>query len=328
LIRARALGLFSGRWRHSRARLDARALVFFRGWAEPTMADYLLAVLAMTALGGFFGFLLAYAARRLAVPVDPRMEAVDGMLPGANCGGCGFAGCRAFAEAVTAGNAGLTLCAPGGQELPGKIGGVLGVEVSADPGGRPVAWCACQRKEVAIPYDYRGIRTCRAASAGGLSGGPLACRFGCLGFGDCVAVCAPGALEPGGEGQPIRVDAGKCLGCRKCVAACPRGLMLVAPIRETVRVACRSRDRGAVAGKLCAHACIACRRCERVCKREAIRVQDNLAEIDAARCDGCGECVRACLKKCITARQRPAAAETAETAEAAETAAGRAGAGG
>ena len=260
------------------------------------------AVISMAALGAALGAALAYAARRFYAPVDPLIESVAAVLPGGNCGGCGFAGCGGFAEAVAAGTAEAGLCAPGGAAVTSLVNRLMGKDAAFDPGARPVAVLHCRKQGVARPVDYLGPATCRAASLPGLSGGPSACRYGCLGFGDCLAACPFGALTLGSEGEPVVVDEAACVGCQRCRKACPRGLFSVAPLRRTVFVSCRNRDKGPRANQLCAHACVACRKCEKSCPHDAIHVPNFLAEIDYAKCVNCGVCVAVCPRGTLTDR--------------------------
>jgi RnfABCDGE-type electron transport complex B subunit len=246
----------------------------------------------MLILGGFLGLALAIASRRFAVTVDPRVEQVIQVLPGANCGGCGFAGCSDYAGVVVEGKADIGLCGPGGAATAAAIARIL----NREGGGtriKEIARCTCQRQNVATVAIYNGVRTCRGAALVGLGGGWLDCRYGCLGYGDCLKSCPFGAIRMDAGGRP-EVDPALCVGCRKCATACPRGLMTVGPVDRPILVLCRNRDKGAVANKTCAHSCIACRRCEKACPREAIKITNNLAEIDYGKCAGCGACVEVC----------------------------------
>ncbi|MDR3078379.1 MAG: 4Fe-4S binding protein, partial [Planctomycetota bacterium] len=150
-------------------------------------------------------------------------------------------------------------------------------------------------KTVAI---YSGIQTCRGASLPGLGGGWLNCRYGCLGYGDCRAACPFRAIAMGPDRRPV-VNEDKCTGCKKCVIACPRGIMAVDLLDKFVHVACRNRDKGPLANKICAHACISCRKCEKACPVQAIAVPNNLAEIDYSKCVNCGKCVEVCPHQVI-----------------------------
>ncbi len=257
----------------------------------------MIAFVAMAALGALLALVLAVASRRFAVESNPLVEQVTKALPGINCGGCGYAGCAGYAEAVATKGADPTLCAPGGVKVGMAIAKILGVEVDASK-ARSVSHCHCQHLNVKTAAVYSGIQTCRGASLFGLGGGWLDCRYGCLGYGDCKKACPFGAIRMGGDKRPV-VDEEKCTGCKKCAVACPRNLMAVTPIDKYIHVLCHNRDKGAMANKICGHACIACKKCEKVCPVQAIAVPNNLAELDYSKCIACGKCVEVCPHQVI-----------------------------
>jgi Na+-translocating ferredoxin:NAD+ oxidoreductase RNF subunit RnfB len=259
----------------------------------------------MGALGAILALALAMASRRFAVEINPLVGRIGGVLPGANCGGCGFAGCAGYAEAVALKGADPTLCAPGGVKVGMAIAKILGIEIDGAK-ARQVSLCHCQHKNVKTVAVYSGIQTCRGASLPGLGGGWLDCRYGCLGYGDCLAACPFRAIRMGSDRRPV-VDEDKCTGCKKCAVACPRTLMIVDPIDKYVHVICRNRDKGAMANRICAHACISCKKCEKICPVQAIKVPNNLAEIDYAKCVSCGKCVDVCPHQ-VLVTLRPARA--------------------
>ena len=254
------------------------------------------AFIAMAVLGALLALVLAVASRRFAVETNPLVDQINGVLPGVNCGGCGYAGCVNYAEAVALKGADPTLCAPGGVKTGMDIARIMGVEVSNK--ARSVAICSCQHQNVKKVALYSGIQTCRGASLQGLGGGWLDCRYGCMGYGDCRAACPFGAITMSKDGRPM-VDESLCTGCQKCVVACPRGLMMVKPIDKFVHVLCRNRDKGAMANKICGHACISCKKCEKECPVDAIHVNNQLAEIDYDKCISCGKCVKVCPHQVI-----------------------------
>ncbi|MCC8180931.1 MAG: RnfABCDGE type electron transport complex subunit B [Planctomycetes bacterium] len=257
----------------------------------------MIAFIAMAALGGLLALILAVASRRFAVEVNPMVQLINNALPGVNCGGCGYAGCNGYAEAVALKGADPTLCAPGGVKTGMEIAKILGVTVENK--ARSVAHCHCQHLNVKTVAIYTGIQSCRAASLQGLGGGWLDCRYGCLGYGDCLNACPFGAISMGDDRRPV-VDEDKCTGCKKCAVACPRNLMSIDPINKYVHVLCHNRDKGAMANKICEHACIACKKCEKVCPVNAITVPNLLAEIDYDKCISCGKCVPVCPHQVIT----------------------------
>lgn len=248
-------------------------------------------VLGLTGVGGALA--LSYVARRFRVDEDPRIDEIEQALPGANCGACGLRGCRDFA--VTAAGRGSL----DGLRCPGcdaaamaSIASILGVETDSAEPGLAVVRCNGDCDARSDRYLYDGVMTCSVMSAVGV--GSHGCSFGCLGCGDCVAACPWDAIRMDPDkGLPV-VDAGRCVGCGLCASACPRHLIEVRERGPMVWVACASRDRGAVARKVCANACIGCFKCSKVCASGAARVADNLAYIDASLCVACGECVGAC----------------------------------
>jgi electron transport complex protein RnfB len=262
------------------------------------------------------------ASRKFAVQTDPRVDAVLAALPGVNCGGCSFPGCAGYAEAVVTAGAPVDRCAPGGPDAARKVAAVMGVVFAA--GDRRVSALACRgtAEFAAAKYQYSGVEDCRAAAL--LHDGPKACRFGCLGMGSCTRACPFGALVTGTDGLPHVVEE-LCTACGKCVTVCPRNLFALRGEKLTVAVACASHDPGKVVNRACRVGCIACRRCEKSCKLEAIRVVDNLATIDYAKCRMCGACVKACPRGIIVnfrqarrarrERLAPAAAAGAPVAE-------------
>jgi Na+-translocating ferredoxin:NAD+ oxidoreductase RNF subunit RnfB len=228
----------------------------------------------MGILGLLFSTGLVLAYKKLRVEEDPRIMAIAEILPQANCGACGFSGCRAFAEAVAKRTAPTNGCPVGGEEVAAQIASILGEEAKSIV--KKVARIHCRgTKEAAKDRGaYLGISTCTAAH---LIGGNKQCSFGCLGFGDCVRACLFDAMWMDEDGLP-RVDEDKCTACGQCVEACPRNIIELHPIDQNILVFCRSLDRGPFARKVCKNACIACGICVRACP-EAIVLENNLAKI-------------------------------------------------
>ena len=260
----------------------------------------LIAVLILGALGIFFAVVLYIVAQKFKVVEDPLIDEVAEVLPGANCGGCGKAGCRAFAEACVAQHSldGLR-CAPGGDAVAAKIAALLGCVVEQ---GEPMvavvrcnpANCGDKRKS-----NYDGLRSCAFENT--VYTGESGCPFGCLGCGDCVAACQFDAIKMGENGVPV-VDADKCTACGACAKACPRKIIELrnkGKKDRRVYVSCVNREKGAVAMKSCANACIACGKCAKVCPMEAITVEGNVSYIDYKKCIACRKCVTECPTKAI-----------------------------
>jgi Na+-translocating ferredoxin:NAD+ oxidoreductase RNF subunit RnfB len=261
-----------------------------------SIGDIVIAFLTLAVLGTAFAVLLSVSYRFLAVKGDPKLELFMTILPGSNCGACGYAGCLGYAESLVKGRAEPTGCLAGGAAVAARLAEAMGIAVKAQE--ELVAFVACRagRKIAKMKYDYVGLDNCQAASL--LFGGDKCCDYGCIGLGSCARVCPFDAISVAEEGLAV-VNREKCRGCRKCIKACPRKLIGMVPKSQTVLVACKNLDRGRRAREVCSMACIACRICEKNCPAEAITVVNNLAVIDYAKCTRCGICVEKCPQKSI-----------------------------
>ncbi|NLF39568.1 RnfABCDGE type electron transport complex subunit B [bacterium] len=257
---------------------------------------WLYPLVSLGLFGAVFGAGLAYASKKFAVVVDPRVEEVTKALPGINCGACGYPGCAGYAAAVVAGHAPPNKCVPGGAETARNVARLIGLEgVSFE---RKTAFVRCQGAPTAVrSAAYSGPRTCTLAALVG--GGPFACTQACLMMGDCFRACPYDAISWQADGLPVILE-DKCIACGKCVAACPRELIILRPDTKQVMVTCRNQDKGAVARKKCTTACIACTKCVQTCPVQAIGMEGNVAAIDTAKCILCGQCVDVCPTKAIT----------------------------
>ena len=256
--------------------------------------EILKAALTLGALGLIMGVLLAVASRIFAVHTDERVEEIVAILPGANCGGCGFAGCTAYANAVVKGEASPSACVAGGAAAAQGIAKILGVDV--DTRERRVAHVYCSGGDLtARRFQYTGVQTCFAASR--VANGPVECTFACLGFGDCANACACPAIRM--ERGRAFADADRCGRCGTGAATCPRKIIDLIPAAAPVAVDCSSRDRGAFVRSVCEAGCIGCMLCTKKCEHDAIHVADNLARIDYDKCIGCGECAKVCPRGII-----------------------------
>ena len=258
------------------------------------MENVIFAIVVLGALGALFGGLLAFASKIFYVEQDERIEKIVAVLPGANCGGCGYAGCSNCASEIVAGNAKINACPVGGAACAAKIGEIMGIE--AESGARMVAHVNCCGGDKAEKkFNYEGISDCLAASK--VAGGPLSCSFGCFGLGSCVKVCKFDAIHIV-DGKAV-VDVEKCVNCGACKAACPRKLIETAPANQKVFVSCASKAKGQDVRKQCSIGCIGCTLCTRKCPTGAITVENNLASIDYSKCINCGACAEACPRKLI-----------------------------
>ncbi len=225
------------------------------------MDEALKGLLVLGAAGFFFSLLLAILSRTLQVKENPLVEKILEILPGANCGACGFSGCRAFAESVVE-NKQAVVCRPGSDEVNQAVAGILGVDsLKADP-FKAVVKCGATCEEKKYSTDYKGPRTCADAHIAG--GGPD-CKYGCIGFGDCLAACPVKALSLS-KGR-IVVDSKKCIGCGACLKVCPRALFELVPYREGEKiyyVACSNSEKGPATRKVCSRGCIVCGLCTKV----------------------------------------------------------------
>lgn len=252
------------------------------------------AIIVLSGLGIIFGIGLAFASRIFQVDVDPKIEQIEEILPGANCGACGYAGCAQYAEAIVKGDTDIGLCAPGGEETVKAIARIMGKKASKKE--RKIALIRCQsggNNNTIYKYENRGIKSCQAAVQ--LDGGHNLCEYGCLGFNDCVKVCPFDAIEVDENNMRI-VDTDKCTGCGNCVEACPRDLIELVPISKKVNILCMSHAAGKTAKQHCGNetACIGCTLCAKKCPVDAITMEDKLAVLDYSKCVVCGICAEAC----------------------------------
>ena len=267
-------------------------------------------VIAIAVLGGLgliFGLVLAVASKVFYVETDPRLDKLNECLPGANCGGCGYAGCAAYAEAVLKGEAPIGACASGGDECAQAMAAIMGIKAEAVTRKVAMVRCSGSRafdkdgnlvKGAKIKGEYEGFKDCLSASKVG-GNGPLACKYGCLGFGTCVKACKFGAISI--KGGVAVVDEDLCVGCMACAHACPRNVIVAVEPGRNTHIACASTAKGAVTTRGCTVGCIGCGLCKKICPEGAISVVDNLAVIDYSKCVDCGLCATVCPKKLIDA---------------------------
>ncbi len=257
------------------------------------------AILILSIIGLISAALLYGIARKFHVEEDARIDEIEAILPGANCGGCGYAGCRNFAEqCVKAGNLENMLCPVGGNSVMQKIAPVLGVEVVEQAPRIAVVRCngSCENRPQTSHYD--GAHSCAVVAS--LYTGESDCNYGCLGEGDCVASCEFGGITINPVTRLPQVNPDRCVACGTCVKACPRNLIELRLKQDNrIFVACNNKEKGAVARKACSVACIACTKCAKTCPSGAITIDNNLAYIDDTLCQQCHACVEVCPSKAI-----------------------------
>ncbi len=260
------------------------------------MESILLAVIAIGVLAVISAIILYFVAQKFKVYEDPRIDLVNEVLPAANCGGCGYAGCRNFAEScIKADSLDKLNCPVGGNEVIKKVAAILGKNAAESSPKVAVVRCSgslANRKKV---NTYDGAANCAVVSA--LYAGETDCHYGCHGLGDCVTVCKFDAIYINPETKlPVVID-DKCTACGMCVTACPKGIIELRkknPKDRKIFVSCINHDKGGIAKKSCAVACTACTKCQKVCPHDAITIENFLAYIDPDKCKLCRKCVEVC----------------------------------
>jgi len=260
------------------------------------MNTVVITILSLSIIGALAAVILYFIAQKFKVFEDPRIDEVETVLPGANCGGCGFPGCRGFADAcVKADQLDDLFCPVGGNACMADVAHALGkVAVEKDP-QVAVVLCSGSPEHRARTNNYDGVKSCTIAH--NLYSGDTGCQYGCLGLGDCVRACDFDAMYMNEEtGLPVVIDE-NCTACGACVEACPRDIMELRKRNKKDRkifVSCVSMDKGPIAKKACSVGCIGCKACFKVCPHDAIVVENFLAYIDPVKCKLCRKCVVVC----------------------------------
>lgn len=261
----------------------------------------LIAVVSLGVIALVIALILYGTSKKFAVYEDPRIEKVADALPQANCGGCGFPGCSAFATACVEADSLEDLnCPPGGAKVMAQVASILGLDAEAKDPMVAVVRCNGTCDNRPKTNDYDGAKNCAIAAA--LYGGETACSYGCLGFGDCVDVCKFDAIFINPETGLPEVDEDKCTACNACVTACPHSIIELrakGPRSRRVYVSCMNEDKGPVARKACEVSCIGCSICVKACAFDAIVIKNKLAYIDYDKCKLCRKCVEVCPQNAI-----------------------------
>ncbi len=260
------------------------------------MNEILTPVLIVAGIGLLAGLILAIASIVMAVPKDEKAEALRGLLPGANCGACGFSGCDGYAKAMSSGEAKPGLCTVGGEAVAKTTSEYLGCDASDVAKKIALVHCLGSYDNTSDKVEYQGIETCAGAAI--VAGGIASCQYGCMGIGDCMRACQYDAISI--CNGVARIDPARCKGCSMCVKACPKHLISFVTANQQAVVRCSNCDKGALTNKVCKIGCIGCMKCEKTCQYDAVHVVNSLASVDPSKCISCGECVDVCPRHCIT----------------------------
>lgn len=273
------------------------------------MTQIAIAFGIFAAIAAILGIILAIASKVFFVKTDARVEQISSLLPGANCGGCGYAGCAALAEAIVEGKAPVNACNSCSDETAKKIADIMGLSSDIKTVKlRAQVMCSGTNDLAKKKYVYEGVSDCVAANR--LAGGDKLCPNGCIGLGTCEKACPFGAVKI--INGVAAVDFEKCRGCGVCVSACPKKLIRLVPADIPYWVGCMSADKGAITKGYCDAGCIGCKLCEKNCPSDAVHVDGNVARIDYTKCIGCGKCESVCPRKIIWSAYKKTTVEIAE----------------
>ncbi len=259
------------------------------------MFEIIFPVAALGAMGLLFGLMLGGASKIFKVETDEKIPMILEVLPGANCGGCGYAGCSAYATAVVEDNAPLNGCPAGGKAVSDKIAEIMGVSGTEFVKMVARVHCLGCNENARQKYEYSGIQDCIIANR--LGGGQKDCPNGCLGLGTCQRICPFGAIEI--ENGIASINEEKCTACGQCAQACPKQVIRIVPQEKRYAVMCNNHEKGPLAKDLCKVSCIGCKLCEKECPFDAIHVNGFLAQIDYEKCRNCGKCMAKCPRNVI-----------------------------
>ena len=259
------------------------------------MYNILIAGAIIAVIGLIFGALLGVASKIFAVEQDEKLPLILEVLPGANCGGCGYAGCSQFAGSVISGEAEVGGCPVGGADAARGIATIMGVVM--DTFEKKVAFVRCAGSEgiAEVKYSYEGNMDCYSASK--IAGGQKACQYSCLGYGTCLSSCSFGAISI--KDNLAYIDFDRCKGCGQCVESCPKNVISIVSKKDKYIVKCQNKDKANELKFKCSTGCIGCKICEKSCSVGAVTVDNFLATIDKDKCISCGLCAEKCPKKII-----------------------------
>ena len=259
------------------------------------MNDITFPIVLVAGIGILCGVVLAIASIIMAVPKDEKEIEIRDVLPGANCGACGFSGCDGYAAALAKGEAQPGLCAPGGAAVAAATAKILGGSAGTVEEKVAVVHCLGSNDNTQNKVVYEGIESCAAANI--VAGGVADCEYGCMGIGDCVNACQYDAIEV--CNGVARVDPTRCKGCTMCVKACPKHLIDMVPKKKQAVNLCQNCDKGPMVMKVCKVGCIGCMKCVKACPQGAIKVDKFHAIVDPSKCIGCGACIEVCPRHCL-----------------------------